>query len=74
MPNGTVLAGIVGGFGFVGAGLLALLGRPVVVGDPLFGFGLRIEPTEVVRRLSWPRDFYAPMAGLSNRSQHYRTH
>jgi hypothetical protein len=48
-------------------GLLPLLGEPVVFRDPLLGFFLGMEFTEVARSGVRPRDFHAPMVGLSDR-------
>ena len=49
---------VVRGFGIIGVvglcyiGLLALLGKPMMFDDPLFGFCLGLKLTEEVRRLS----------------------
>jgi hypothetical protein len=42
-------------------GNLALLGQPMMFGDPFFGFRFRNKLTEVARGAIWPRHFDAPI-------------
>jgi len=62
-----LLAEIVEGLGFVGAGLLALLGEPTMSLDPFFGFRSGKKLAEKVHAFVRPRQLDAPMIALPDR-------